>query len=237
MDIHKPKPVHGWSELLNEIGVIVVSVLIALAAEQTVEWLHWQHKVEAARETLRGDVLTLLSQAEEARQLGTCAEPWISAVEGAIQRHDASGLQRLYDAPPPFRPRNWRSTAWQTIMSTQVADHLDKEELQRNAFVFSSIEDMRLMQPVIVDSIAVVLSGRLGGQQSDVTVQQQLATAERLSSQLQLFSTIAQTIEHYSEKPKTLSPEMKRMSAASLASCNNAVHAVSHLSSSIPRGR
>ena len=33
MDIHKPKPVHNWRELLTEIGTIVIGVLIALAAE------------------------------------------------------------------------------------------------------------------------------------------------------------------------------------------------------------
>ena len=49
MEIHKPKPVHSWRELLTEIGVVVIGVAIALAAEQAVEWLHWQHRVADAR--------------------------------------------------------------------------------------------------------------------------------------------------------------------------------------------
>jgi hypothetical protein len=29
LDVHKPHPVHNWRELAKEIGIIVVSVLIA----------------------------------------------------------------------------------------------------------------------------------------------------------------------------------------------------------------
>ena len=49
MEIHKPKPVHNWRELLTEIGVVVIGVCIALAAEQTVEWLRWRSHVAEAR--------------------------------------------------------------------------------------------------------------------------------------------------------------------------------------------
>lgn len=48
MHIHKPKPLHGVREFSSEISVIVVGILIALGLEQTVESLHWRHKVEQA---------------------------------------------------------------------------------------------------------------------------------------------------------------------------------------------
>jgi hypothetical protein len=47
VEIHKPKPVHSWRELLTEIGVVVIGVCIALAAEQTVEY--FQHPAYAHR--------------------------------------------------------------------------------------------------------------------------------------------------------------------------------------------
>ena len=34
MDIHKPKPWHGWREFLKVYATIVIGVLTALAAEQ-----------------------------------------------------------------------------------------------------------------------------------------------------------------------------------------------------------
>jgi len=36
MEIHKPKPIHNWREFLKEVGIIVLGVGIALAAEQAV---------------------------------------------------------------------------------------------------------------------------------------------------------------------------------------------------------
>ena len=33
MHIHLPKPLHGWRAFLGEVGIIVLGVLIALAAE------------------------------------------------------------------------------------------------------------------------------------------------------------------------------------------------------------
>ena len=40
MDIHKPKPFHGWREFLAEIAVIVTGIVIALGLEQVVEQIH-----------------------------------------------------------------------------------------------------------------------------------------------------------------------------------------------------
>src|SRR5579862_4230189 len=57
MEIHKPpKPVRNWREFLGEIGVVVIGVCIALAAEQAVEWLHWQSEVTAARAALHTEI-------------------------------------------------------------------------------------------------------------------------------------------------------------------------------------
>ena len=59
MDIHKPKPWHGWREFLKEYAIIVVGVLTALAAEQVVDWLHWRQqggrRAPGARRGLRAD--------------------------------------------------------------------------------------------------------------------------------------------------------------------------------------
>ena len=50
MDIHKPKAAHSLREFLIEIGTIVVGVLIALAAEQTVQTMHERRAATEARE-------------------------------------------------------------------------------------------------------------------------------------------------------------------------------------------
>jgi len=54
VEIHKPKAVHGWRELLKEIGIIVIGVVIALGAEQAVDAIHWMHQVDAGEAILKG---------------------------------------------------------------------------------------------------------------------------------------------------------------------------------------
>ena len=57
MDIHKPKPWHGVREFLKEYVIIVVGVLTALAGEQIVERAEWAHKVHAAEDAMRAELL------------------------------------------------------------------------------------------------------------------------------------------------------------------------------------
>ena len=56
MDIHKPRPWHNWRDFLKELGTIALGVSIAIAAEQAVEWWHWQGEVQTARKTLMAEI-------------------------------------------------------------------------------------------------------------------------------------------------------------------------------------
>src|SRR5947209_3313713 len=62
MDVHKPKPWHGWREFLKEYAIIVLGVLTALGAEQIVEWAHWRHVVGEARHELALDQSRLMGR-------------------------------------------------------------------------------------------------------------------------------------------------------------------------------
>ena len=56
MDIHKPRPWHGWREFLKELGTIALGVSIALAAEQAVEkWRDHRQHLEA-REAMNSEI-------------------------------------------------------------------------------------------------------------------------------------------------------------------------------------
>ena len=56
MHFHLPKPLHGWRELVGEVGIIVIGVLIALGAEQLVETLHWRHVLGDYRAALHEEI-------------------------------------------------------------------------------------------------------------------------------------------------------------------------------------
>jgi hypothetical protein len=56
MHVHVPKPLHGWRAFAGEVGIIVLGVLIALAAEQIVETLHWRRVLDDYRAALHDEV-------------------------------------------------------------------------------------------------------------------------------------------------------------------------------------
>src|ERR1700744_3937869 len=125
MEIHKPKPGHSWRELATEIGVIVIGVAIALAAEQIVESLHWQHKIADARQAmmleLRDDdgpqaYIRLAIAPCIAKQLETLK----SAIAGNASRAD---IERMTSNLQQGNV-TWDTVAWTTLQTSDVASHM-----------------------------------------------------------------------------------------------------------------
>jgi hypothetical protein len=193
MHLHLPKPLHGWREFAGEVGIIVIGILIALGGEQLVETWQWNEKVAAAKGSIESEINSQLDLSEEVMGFSKCAPLFIDALESAILRHDSGAIAKLHDTQPPFEPRPWRSTAWQSAMSTQVADHFDRGELAQYAFMSNSFEDVRLLERSMIADFADATTGRLGGPSDPATTNFQLAAAERLRSELALQADIAGT--------------------------------------------
>ncbi|THD65261.1 hypothetical protein [Phenylobacterium sp.] len=129
MDIHKPKPWHGWRELLKEIGTIVIGVLVAIAFEQAVEWLHWRHKLADADAAVRFELHDDdLPQAYARIVVRGCLEMRLDALTAGLAadqpREAFSRLVQGYN--PPFR--TWDMNAWQAMVSSDVLTRLTAEE-------------------------------------------------------------------------------------------------------------
>lgn len=59
LDVHPPhEPTHTWKDFLIHIATIVVGLLIAIALEQTVEYLHHRHELHQAHEALQRELET-----------------------------------------------------------------------------------------------------------------------------------------------------------------------------------
>jgi hypothetical protein len=129
MDIHKPKPWHGWRELLKEIGTIVIGVLIAIAFEQTVEWLHWRHKLADTEAAVRFELHDDdLPQAYARIVVRSCLDKRLDTLTAALATDQSrEAFARLAQAyKPPFR--TWDMNAWQAMVSSDVLSRLTAEE-------------------------------------------------------------------------------------------------------------
>jgi hypothetical protein len=75
MSLKIPTPIHGWRVFLGEVGVIVLGVLIALAAQRVVDTLNWRSEVAGFRDALREELnLNLGTYPYRAKQKACIAE-------------------------------------------------------------------------------------------------------------------------------------------------------------------
>jgi hypothetical protein len=143
MDIHKPKPWHGLREFAKEIGTIVIGVLIALAAEQAVEWLHWRHEVQVAREAITFDLKRLVGGAAAQDNHTVCTGRHLAEIEVVLDR--AQATKRLPPMGWPGAPpqAEWSLRSWSALVSGQTLPHFPNRE---QIILSGLVEHLRRMQ-------------------------------------------------------------------------------------------
>jgi hypothetical protein len=124
MHFHLPKPLHGWRAFAGEVGIIVVGVLIALAAEQLVEAWHWRAQAAEARAALRDEVgRDNLPQAYTRLAITPCLTAKLDQLDAALaahaQRPQFVALARAYRPPN----RGWDDEVWKAVIATGVLSH------------------------------------------------------------------------------------------------------------------
>ena len=148
MEVHRPKPVHHWREFLKEVGIIVLGVLIALSAEQSVEWLTWRAKADQAQTQLRHDAAGILDDMLERLAIQPCQDRRLVLIRDRLL---ASGTR--WTAMAPFYTsgapagstyahpmRGWPRTSWATAVASTVAMHLPGDQLDDYAHIFAAAE-------------------------------------------------------------------------------------------------
>lgn len=127
MHIHKPKAVHGLREFLSEIGVIVLGVLIALCAEQTVEWMHWREVVSVERKGLDAEMSDDWDSIHARLDMQPCVDARLSEIATLFRRHDAG--QPLGQTGPVGRPMYSVTSraAWQMAIADQSLAHMEPD--------------------------------------------------------------------------------------------------------------
>jgi hypothetical protein len=137
MDLHKPKPWHGGAEFIKEIGTIVIGVLIALGAEQAVEWLHNRDSVAETREALRAEAATNVGATRFALQEDRCYLKALDMYE-AWARGAPKPEVPYISAPGPM------DTVWETAKSGAVT-HMPLKEKLGWARLYAGVSNIRAL--------------------------------------------------------------------------------------------
>jgi hypothetical protein len=143
MEVHKPKPVHNWRELLTEIGVIVIGVAIALAAEQGVEWLHWQGEVKTARAALRAEMTAIVDFYAARTAAADCMDKRLDAAAAMIADAAAGRVPDAGRMPFNGMGRLLSDSEWQSERASQTLTHFPRGELALMSRFYAQMLDVR----------------------------------------------------------------------------------------------
>ena len=182
MEIHKPKPIHSWRELLTEIGVVVIGVGIALAAEQGVEWLHWHTRVAEARVVIATELSGNLQGAIMRLRTESCTERRLDQLAVILDGAGKSGsLPPVGDLGLPPRGLWWGNGAWESVVASQTATHFPSQQLAQISSLYKMIQrvedfDLREIQDWR-DLYTIVGPGRRLDAPSEAALRQVLSNA------------------------------------------------------------
>jgi len=127
---HKPKPVHGWREFVGEYAIIVLGVLTALAAEQSVEWLHWQTEVSAARKAITQEIQENNSRLFGRRiAVASCMDRQAKEVAEALDALEAGRKPEPFTSFHVVTGSLVSDSEWQSERAAQTLVHFPRDEL------------------------------------------------------------------------------------------------------------
>jgi hypothetical protein len=118
MHVHLPKPLHGWRALVGEVGIIVVGVLIALAAEQLVESVRDRAQVRHGEESLKDNFARFVTYSAELDAYAPCLAARAQQLRQLIDRSAAT--HRL----PQVGARPWQIDTYDAMVTSQAITHV-----------------------------------------------------------------------------------------------------------------
>lgn len=155
MHFHLPKPLHGWRQFIGEVGIIVIGVLIALAAEQVAQTVHWRFETSQLRDSLHREIKDDLTNAAYDVMVSPC-------LRARIQRLDRelgdSGPSWPGDAAEDAEDVRWQalpvaikvsdvegfytSGHWETALASGALAHMPQSERNGLSYTYRAIADL-----------------------------------------------------------------------------------------------
>ena len=162
MHFHLPKPLHGWREFAGEVGIIVIGVLIALAADTLIERASWRQKVTLADANMRVEVERNRTNAAQYAILEQCTDRMLDRMTADLISGNTANLARLHAIGEPFVSEPWTATAWEAAVAGQIGEHMDPQRFLNYAEAFRRSAMMTDIQFRLRDNYAAAMVGRFG---------------------------------------------------------------------------
>lgn len=151
MQVRLPSPLRGWRVFAGEVGIIVLGVGIALAAEQILEREHWRQVVAAEDLALVEEIQSNHSALLVRVLMQKCIDRRLAELAEVFRRHDAGRPLGL--SAPIGRPSNF--TGSKTTLAMATADQsLSHMTLRRKQAIFATYGSYDTFLPVAAEERA-----------------------------------------------------------------------------------
>ncbi len=142
MRVKLPKPLHGWREFAGEVGIIVIGVLIALAAQQLVE--NGQRNAEArdARTSIQSELEINMARLASRSSQRPCVQHRLAEIQGLL---DSAGGGGTITTPKWVgRPQFWtmQTVRWDAISQAGRAALLPPKELADYGLMYTIMRNI-----------------------------------------------------------------------------------------------
>lgn len=154
MEVHKPKLVANWRDLLKEWGIIVLGVLTALLAEQAVQSFDWQHKVNAATDDMRQELSAgNAPQNYVSLMMDQCFRDRLAAVKEAVERGDRAAARKL--ASSIWLPvGTYDDFAWQNAVSSEISTHIPVRDKYEFRIAYVMVPELTVVRAKMLGDLA-----------------------------------------------------------------------------------
>ena len=140
-----PQPLHGWREFFGEISIVVIGVLIALGAQQTVDALNWRSQVSEFRTAVDYELSLNLGTYEHRYRQARCVGRRLDQLDEWLRRSRNGQMLKLLG--PIGRPAmlSQYSSVWDSKDSAVTAHLSLKQRLQYAQLYddFRTVNDMK----------------------------------------------------------------------------------------------
>ena len=142
MHYHLPKPIHGWRAFAGEVGVIVLGVLIALAAEQLVEDVHQRQEGAQADDAVRTELEFNLGRLQSRMAIHSCVHHRIDEIQALLDQ--AATDPDIHTPNWVGRPQYWTfaSSRWEAESQAGRAALVNPANISRYAIMYARMHDM-----------------------------------------------------------------------------------------------
>lgn len=211
VDTHAPrKPIATLRDFLKEVGIIVIGVVIALGAGELVDDWNWHREVEIVKDSLDDELSDTVFAARERMKIADCQRQTLDRLDEIAD--ESRGTLVIRNAPVR-RIRLWGSAAWDAAVASGAIAHMDHDDRNTYANLFSFVRlfrELNLRQEELWASIDAYRRPRA------LTESSRDRFVETVSELRALTGTMNLAARQFDEAARRLDIELSPEDAASL---------------------